>query len=389
MTELRFARTAITLLAVMAGCASPITPTPTPSGTPMAVRSPETSSPRETSTPLTGWVSSAGIEGVRLDLDAVVQFGGRLFAAGAMEHPDGDEPVVLASSDGVRWEVEADGDDFGGAVFFLDISASEGGLVVIGSDASTSNLQVAAWYSDDGTSWIRSTPPAEGRTQAVGVAERNGVWVIGATLEASSGETAQGALVWSSTDGRTWRHASGVEIAAEYGSLSSLASSPDRFVAIGDEYLEPPPTRRTWMSTDGQSWQLVAKPASLLSSTQLRFVDGAFVALGVSAGYWVETIAVGGVDGVAWRQVDLSGFYMTRDVVRAGEKLVLTGVADDQGSLAVAVADDLDGPWARQPVEALFDGFFVSALTLSPDGSTLVAVGSSDNGFPVLTVPLR
>ena len=121
---------------------------------------------------------------------------------------------------------------------------------------------------------------------------------------------------------------------------------------------------------------------------RLRSVGDRYLGLRLEPGGEPPTV-LSSRDGRSWDSVGPEFFSLASDVVQLSDRLLLVGRGlEADGPMAVAIADDLAGPWTRQPTEPLFSQALVLSLAIAPAGDSLVGVGSSINGSAVFVLPL-
>jgi hypothetical protein len=190
------------------------------------------------------------------------------------EH-EGRDKVVLHSTDGRAWTRTSVPDT--AVSRLLDVVAMPDGFALGGQISDEGGLGPAAWYSTDGTSWLRadvqplspSTPgPTGGDDAALSkiLVGSDGLWAIGV----SGGGTSH--VAWVSSDGRSWRF---VDLSEPIPLLPVVASDGTRMVMLAPIAGRSPnwctdgstdPDVGAWVSTDGVHWS----PLSLAGSREVK-----------------------------------------------------------------------------------------------------------------------
>jgi len=175
---------------------------------------------------------------------------------------DGVAPKVQAwaSFDGRSWQPQ-DALTIVGAT--IDHLAARGTtLVGIGTESSGG---AAVWRSLDGAGWIREDPPSPhaivrdlfGLTERFLAFGREGEPDIGSGGVGSRGVGLPAA--WSSTDGHVWTALQVEGTAAAGAQLLQLFTVADGYFAVGSDTTDPSLNARTalvWTSSDARTWRL-------------------------------------------------------------------------------------------------------------------------------------
>lgn len=256
-------------------------------------------------------------------------------------------PVAIwTSADGRSWHRVTTPTSFDGAVV-SDIAAGPGGLLLVGD---TGWDQPRIWSSPNGIQWMRERMPANvfvgahfQKVAAVGAG-----WVLVGSVGGgqsaccvNSGPTG-GPAAWYSEDGETWVRAGARAPTTGRGALTTLSVGSGGLVAMEDIGGGAGGTIR-WTSTDGKSWTNTPwsfdanQPNRPLASDGTRIVWAGWTRSGplplfVSA------------DGVAWRQLAATGDtnHAPSTDASAGAQLVNLLLEPD-GLIAIG----LDGTSAR------------------------------------------
>ena len=201
--------------------------------------------------------------------------------------------------------------------------------------------------------------------------------------------------MWRSADGRSWVRVVDPDlrlptgsipstVSTEYGSIASVTTTGDGFVAVGRVFdgtfvgdtLMPSPFRpAVWTSTDGVDWA----PASSLPDDRGSLVDVVATRDGV--------LAVGNDSGRAfvWRLgaagwESIGGFDGAASTIASvGDRLVAAGTTSGVGAQTPTIWSSSDGhTWTvadEEPVANL--GTFTA---LVPDGDAVLALGYTGPG---------
>ena len=218
------------------------------------------------------WTSPDGRAWARILRDApifedagtvdVAPFGGRLVAVG-FDWPSGDaDAAVWLSPDGLNWtRVPRDKSVFGGDgdQIMVSVAGFDEGLVAVGFDQGGLG-DAAVWTSRDALTWTR-VPHDEsifGGGEGGG-AQMTAVEAFDEGLVAVGDDQVEGdidAVVWTTSDGLTWKRVSSDE--SIFGgdgaqSIASLAVVDGNVIAVG---LQAPSNRNLWTNPDAAVWRL-------------------------------------------------------------------------------------------------------------------------------------
>jgi len=192
--------------------------------------------------------------------------------------------------------------------------ATDDRLIAVGRVA---RLGAAAWTSQDGINWRRSTKGfrSEPLTVMYGVVE-------GARSMVAVGQGAMGAAAWTSPDGLHWRR----EVdgpAMHRGAMRDVVRTPGGLVAVGDNQ---------WTSKDGLRWTSVTEPS--LRTPELWAV------IATPAGL----TAVGNDrqgDGAAWQSVDVGRTWRVAPPQEdlTGGSLFALGTTEEEASAILAAGE--------------------------------------------------
>lgn len=193
----------------------------------------------------------------RAQLDLVVSGPSGLVAFGELVPATGTNitAMVWTSPDGQAWTRAPQFPTAFPTDTITDLAAGPGGYAAVGSRWVGGNLTQPrrAWYSTDGKTWrLASGPAAQGPT-VVRACAAGFFGVANPSARAS---------FWTSTDGVNWRVQQGVVDRPNYPAYvgSGLFSDGSRILAMGADSFQ---TRGAWISTDGRDWQPI-----VLSGTQ-------------------------------------------------------------------------------------------------------------------------
>lgn len=209
------------------------------------------------------WVSTDGYAWDTIQLGpgalySVVAGGPGLVAVGrgeGDERPTGTPPAVWVSADGHAWTRVRDEiafDESADSIYRLVVGGQ--GLVALGGSWQGNEIGTTFWSSTDGYSWTRIEPEGIELEDSV-----HSLTAWGSTLVAAGcrcctmwGNCGPPVLVWVSTDGRTWTHASELD---EGRAVHSVAAAGPGLIAVG--FLESDGDQfrpAVWLSADGQDW---------------------------------------------------------------------------------------------------------------------------------------
>lgn len=220
------------------------------------------------------------------------------------------------------------------------------------------HVEAVVWSSSDGRTWSRATldPGGADQAQASGVAARAGRVVVGGTVIGPTGERRP--RMWTAGPDGAW---SVVSLPGDGGSsIDHVAAGPLGFVATG----KAGPAPALWWSPDGGDWKRVDGPFGPDQSV-------AGVAVGKAGMVAVGTIETSGdVDGMAWFSAD-GTTWRTVPLGSAGfggpaaqHVLGVTAAAD--GGF-VAVGDDANADRRVAVVWTSADGITWQRQPPSPD----------------------
>jgi hypothetical protein len=316
------------------------------------------------------WTSEDGVrwlpvatEGFRRDgqqeLKAVTRVGDDLIAVGMSKvQTDFALRVWLSTDGGTSWRRSGDDsnavfDPPGDQVAF-SVTARNDTVIAVGIDESAGTTDAAVWRSTDGgRTWARVRAAALGGpgNQFGYAATWSGdrLVLVGRT---GSGEDSDLSVWTSDDDGATWAAVTSDALAVEgYGELSAVASDGDVVVAVGQQGDRTTPRATLLRSTDrGRTWTAEAVPpapaATLEAAYNVALVDGAFVAVGVTAQGDCAMVSCGDAvvwrsgDGTGWARLDAdapawagSGEQFARDALDGGGELLVVGYELRDGEL--------------------------------------------------------
>jgi hypothetical protein len=218
---------------------------------------------------------------------------------------------------------------------------------------SASSDQAVVWSSVNGLDWTRAPQTASLKRAAMNGVARGGagfVAVGGAPDRPATTQVAQHAVVWTSTNGRTWSrvpdapvdHAPAGTDQAFGDSMSSIASDGTHLVAVGTVATQGDVgSALAWVSTDGRTWQRGS--ASDFLNGQLfnvAAVPGGFLGTGPSGtdsclgGIWFSA------DGAAWTCIatDSSiGGYAAYAAAASPTTMVVVGLPTTEVSIPASI----------------------------------------------------
>jgi hypothetical protein len=242
--------------------------------------------------------------------------------------------------------------------------------------ATSGSVIVELESTDGGATWIQLTdvnPPAG----------FDGVMAAGPGLVAVS---AASALVWSSTDGRTWIAHSTPNTARVAGeSLYAVASHGDELIAVGQAWQTPSGDGISGIvmtSSDGVHWTRQTPPDGF-APRDVTWADGAWLMAGYRGGQdggTPEAAILRSTDGLTWSPVDLApapgsddGTQMVSITAGADGVVAIGGGGSSTGPSFSAWTSSDGASWELQalPDGPVGSGQAVTALVRS--GQVIVA----------------
>ncbi|MGA2514412.1 MAG: hypothetical protein ABSG37_12470 [Candidatus Limnocylindrales bacterium] len=192
------------------------------------------------------------------------------------------------SPDGVNWvrgtaQVPAGASEVTGVAVIGTAS-----IMAVGIAGDERSVTAAVWRSSDGgTNWQAVSSPAfaAGRMLAV-VGDGNGAVAVG------EGQDQTGAAAWYSPDGLTWVSASGAGL-DNYGLqvvMTAVTADGSGFVAAGGRSDAGNGSAVVWQSTDGRSWVHLPQDASFSGAGLSCVLGSPRLLLGGTTG-WPDTHA--------------------------------------------------------------------------------------------------
>jgi len=327
-----------------------------------------------------------------LTMSSVVAGGPGLVAVGS-DGANGNAAVWI-SADGLAWaRVPDDEAVFGGPgeQWMSSVVAGGPGLVAVGVDEASEDLDAAVWTSADGLTWTR-VPRDEAVFGGPGEQSMSSVVAEGPGLVAVGWDGLEGphAAVWTSTDGLTWAQVpDDQEVFGGVDDLRmwSVAAGGPGLVAVGGDAnwdgLEMEQHAVVWTSTDGLTWTRVPDDEAAFGDVDHRpmwsVVAGGpgLVAVGWDGSEEPHAVVWTSTDGLTWVRVPdnesvfgNSGMY---SVAAGGPGLVAVG-ADPLRQHAAVWASTDGTTWARVPDSEAISGN-CAMLSVVAWGSGLVAVG--------------
>ncbi|OHV25719.1 heat-shock protein Hsp70 [Parafrankia soli] len=222
-----------------------------------------------------------------------------------------------------------------------------------------------------------------GAALAVAVRPGGGLVAVGAT--GSPDPAGRTPSAWWTGDGTTWRLAAvPLPAGATVGTMSGLASTGGRLVAVGWVGSGDTTSAAVWVSDDGQAWR--AGSVGGAASSSMRDVvarAGGLLAVGQDDGSDPEGDGAvwTSADGSDWQRVDISGAdglgtqTLHRVVSLAGGGLLATGQEPEGAGTVARVRQSADGSsWTGVETDLPLDAE-VAGLAILPDGR-LVGAGS-------------
>lgn len=192
-------------------------------------------------------------------IDDATEVDGGIVAVGSATPPGGTtDAAVWFSPDGTTWSrVEADAFGGPGVQGMAAVTSFRGGVVAVGSAVTGTDLDAAAWYSPDGTTWSR-VEDAAGVFGGVGIQWMFDVTAYGSGVVAVGFDDPTGGdfsdatpAVWYSSDGLTWTRSpvrqTGLD---DVGSaMSAVVADDARLVAGGSSITDGSADATVWIGT--------------------------------------------------------------------------------------------------------------------------------------------
>jgi len=182
------------------------------------------------------------------------------------------EAIVWSSSDGLAWTRRPDSSSLAHAAMNAVVRGGPGFIAVGGAPDRVTASQVpehaVVWTSTDGRSWSR-VPDAtlfhapSGTDQTFGDSMKavatDGTHLVAVGTVGTQDDIGS-ALAWSSSDGRTWKQGTADDFA--YGQMFNVAAVPNGFLATGPSGTDSC-LGGIWSSADGDAWTCVATDSSI------------------------------------------------------------------------------------------------------------------------------
>ncbi len=272
----------------------------------------------------TGTLEWSVVQFPATNLDAITAVDGRLVMTGA----DADGPAAWTSNDGLGWRrstvVIRDQDNLRAEFLSMGIVSGHGDqLVALGHRmiASRDYWETALWTSSDGgESWVEGPEGSFLGTLDV-VATDVGYVALG---QGPDGIPA----VWTSQTGVEWQR-----VADEFpfgdASVSAIAARDGQIVAVGARPDEAGPgPAMAWVSSDGVQWEPIILSGPVAGSAfDVVATDTGFVAVGSQLGELAGAVAWLSTDGREWRTVvlDRDGEILPTFAAASGGQFVAIG----------------------------------------------------------------
>lgn len=246
----------------------------------------------------------------------------------------GNEAAAWTSTDGVAWQPVSGGSAFVEApeTRMTTVVAGPRGFVAGGWAGIVNQPGLARfWTSPDGSAWTRVTDGpgfSDGRVGAI--AEGPGGFVAVGTTGPVGHPT--GSAVWRSADGETWQRVEGGD-ALKAGEMASVTAGGPGYVAVGSDLASKAAV--VWLSTDGRSWDVVPTQDSMtyhgLGITMADVVAAPSGQL-VAVGHFLFGQQFG--QGTAWTSADGRTWERMPDQASFGQGEPQAVVVDGPGYVA-------------------------------------------------------
>jgi hypothetical protein len=219
-------------------------------------------------------LSAAGID-YPLSITAVLESPAGLLAIGRITGMACGGPSTVSamwtSTDGLSWSRVTPPADFASASVYTIDGGSSG---YIATGILKDGITQALWVSSDGRTWHSKLLPKSVFGDVIvqgGTSFAGGFVVSGAVRgdEGCGGYRYQTPSLWWSSDGSAWTRSTLTGTAPSTDSTMSVARVNDHtLMAIANEWNDATQTSTTrfWVTSDGRTWKLVAKPSSYLGS---------------------------------------------------------------------------------------------------------------------------
>lgn len=261
------------------------------------------------------WTAGTETLADRWGLADLVALDGRAIAAGQRE----STATVWTTTDGATWTAPDDPDLVAVPPYERTeigrLVAGPGGILAVGVEYGAAGQRPAAWWSEDGDDWARSTESLTG-SRLSDAATDGATWVgVGAATVPANDFTK--AAFWTSPDGRSWTETpdDGSRMRTE---PAAVAWTGEGFVAVGlaatFDTGGPALRPQAWVSRNGSGWSVMAasEDASIWpfpgptpvaneqaiwggSMTDLVPIPGGLLAVGT---YWGLDPAIANEDGM-------------------------------------------------------------------------------------------
>ncbi len=253
-----------------------------------------------------------------------------------------------------------------------DVGLGGPGMIAVGIDSSGDDADAAVWISPDGQSWSRVDDPALGGPEAQGLEDLvvSDAGIVAVGFDSTSGDI--DAAAWFSVDGLVWEKAGGTAfVNLGHEEVRTVVATESGFIAAGFAVIGGEADAAMWVSPDGRTWNRLDDPSLGGGGTQrisslvvgpnglvaggTNFLPNEFGLYELDARVWVSA------DGSTWSAIDDATFggpgwqYIT-SVVSGPDGLVAAG-----GDILGRPGEDND-----------------AAVWTSPDGLVWTRVADSD-----------
>lgn len=279
----------------------------------------------------------------------------------------GSRAQVYLSADGRSWTLASHSAAFDDAVM-IGVTSRGRRLVAVGRDVTSIEHDVAAaWTSEDGIAWRRSSREDLDGGQMVRVVPGGPGFVAVGNVRGTDA-----AAVWMSADGMRWQRVAH-QASLDRAFMWDVTATPQGLVASGWRR-DPEPSAAIWLSRDGREWTLGSVAGGqgfqirAVSAFGGRFVAAGDLERGHQAAVWTSD------DGRAWTRVSAGTFggASITTLLPIGDQLIALG---GRGGSA-AVWTSRDGlSWSSIADEPTFGGAHLTAGAWSMGRA--VAVGAT------------
>ena len=295
----------------------------------------------------------------------------------AVESPR-DDRASRSVPPNLSWtRVKDDHGDLGGdaSQAMRGVTGGAARLVGVGLDTAGGDADAAVWTSERGNFWRRVSQPED----VFGGAEDQGMWAVASSgdryvavgVDASGGD--EDAAAWTSPDGVTWsrvQHDEGVFGGNRTQEMRAVVADGSTFIAVGSDGSGADVDAAIWLSHDGLTWRRIAHDVDTFGGA------GSQEILDVTlTGFGLVAVGLDGsgpdADAAVWTSTDAMTWSRVAhdETAFGGERDQIMRAVDAAGPGLVAVGED----GSRGDIDA--------AIWVSDDGLTWERVAHDDAVF--------